>query len=82
VEHTNENYLETHNIGMQGTYCAAGSGLGIVVAIGDRTVFGRIARLTNKPTPGMSTLQKEIFRFVVIICSLMVTANILVILLW
>jgi sodium/potassium-transporting ATPase subunit alpha len=45
-------------------------------------VFGKIARLTNKPKHGTTTLQKEILRFVIIICSLMIFFNIVVIICW
>jgi sodium/potassium-transporting ATPase subunit alpha len=80
--HTDLNYLETHNIGMQGTHCISGSALGITVATGDKTVFGKIAKLTNSPKGGMTTLQKEILRFIIIICSLMLFFNIVVIICW
>lgn len=38
-----KNYLETPCIGMAGTHCVCGSALGIVVATGDRSVFGRVS---------------------------------------
>ena len=82
IDFTDKNYLETQNIGMQGTHCISGSALGITVSTGDRTVFGKIARLTNRPKNGMTTLQKEILRFVIIICSLMIFFNIVVIICW
>lgn len=67
---------------MQGTHCVSGSGLGVVVATGDKTVFGRIAKLTNEPKTGMTTLEREVLRFVVIIVSIMLTMIVLVIILW
>ena len=82
IESTDDNYLETHCIGLQGTHCITGSGIGVVVSTGDSTVFGRIARLTNTPKTGSTTLQKEILRFVIIIVSLMVCMNVLVLILW
>ncbi|KAM3080986.1 hypothetical protein ACMFMG_004945 [Clarireedia jacksonii] len=82
IDHTDLNYLETHNIGMQGTHCIAGSAIGITVSTGDRTVFGKIAKLTNTPKTGMTTLQKEILRFIIIICSIMVFFNIVVVAAW
>ncbi len=82
VDSTDDNYLETRCIGMQGTHCISGSGMGIVVATGDRTVFGRIAKLTNTPSTGTTPLQKEILRFVLIIVSLMVFMNVIVLILW
>jgi sodium/potassium-transporting ATPase subunit alpha len=40
VDYTDKNYLETQNIGMQGTHCISGSAMGICVSTGDKTVFG------------------------------------------
>lgn len=82
VESLEKNYLETKSIGMQGTHCTSGSGLGIVVATGDSTVFGRIAKLTNKPKTGQTALQKEIFRFVLIIATLMILMVVVIVALW
>ncbi len=82
TDSTDDNYLETRCIGMQGTHCIAGSGKGVVVATGDRTVFGRIAKLTSAPNNARTTLQKEILRFVLIIVSLMLFFVILVVIIW
>jgi sodium/potassium-transporting ATPase subunit alpha len=82
INSTDNNYLETHCIGMQGTHCISGSALGICVSTGDKTVFGKIAKLTNSPKTAMTLLQKEILRFIIIICSLMIFFNIVVIVCW
>lgn len=82
IECTDPNYLETKNIGLQGTHMVSGSGLAVVVATGDRTVFGRIAKLTNRPKTGLTTLQKDIYTFITIICSLMIFFIVLVLILW
>ena len=67
---------------MQGTHCISGSGIGVVVATGDKTVFGRIAKLTNEPKTGMTTLEREILNFVIIIVSIMLTMIVVVIIVW
>ena len=67
---------------MQGTHCICGSGMGVVIATGDKTVFGRIAKLTNEPKTGMTTLEREILHFVIIIVSIMLTMILLVIIVW
>lgn len=77
VNVSNDSYLE-----MQRTHCVSGSGLGVVVATGDKTVFGRIAKLTDKPETGMTTLKKEILHSVITIVSIMLTMIVLVIVLW
>ncbi|RGP70929.1 h+ k+-exchanging atpase [Fusarium sporotrichioides] len=82
VDHTDTNYLETHNIGLQGTHCILGSCTGIVVATGDKTVFGRIASLTNEPKVKMTTLEKEVLYFVIIIASIMIVMISIVCIIW
>ncbi|PLB47621.1 Na/K ATPase alpha 1 subunit [Aspergillus steynii IBT 23096] len=82
VDSTDNNYLETHCIGLQGTHCVSGTILGLVVSTGDSTVFGKIAKLTNEPKKGLSTLEKEILRFVVFIVLIMLFMVIIVIIVW
>ena len=69
-------------MGLAGTLVVSGSGKGIVVQTGDSTVFGRISKLSSKPKSGMTPLEREIFRFVIIIASLAVTLAILLVILW
>lgn len=82
INHTDENYLETYNIGLQGTHCIIGTGVGIVVATGDRTVFGRIATLTNEPKTKMTTLEREVLYFVLFICAIMLIMITVVLVVW
>ncbi|OXV12000.1 hypothetical protein Egran_00239 [Elaphomyces granulatus] len=82
VDSTDDNYLETYCIGLQGTHCIAGSATGIVVSTGDQTVFGKIAKLTGEPKTGLTTLEKEVLRFVVLICLIMISMIIVVIIVW
>jgi sodium/potassium-transporting ATPase subunit alpha len=82
VESTDTNYLETRCIGLQGTHCVSGSGVGVVVATGDKTVFGRIARMTNEPKTGMTTLEREVLNFVLLICAVMFLMVVIVLIFW
>ena len=82
VDSTDDNYLETKCIGMQGTHCISGSALAVVVTTGDKTVFGRIAKLTNEPKTGMTTLEKEILYFIILIVSGMLITMVVIIILW
>jgi len=82
VDATDKNYLETKNIGLQGTHCSSGTVTGVAVATGNRTVFGRIARLTSEPKKGLTTLEREVFNFVLIICSIMFLMITIVVILW
>ncbi|KAH7412890.1 hypothetical protein BKA64DRAFT_770708 [Cadophora sp. MPI-SDFR-AT-0126] len=79
---TDLNYLETRCIGLQGTHCISGSGIGVVVSTGDSTVFGKIAKLTNAPKTGLTPLEKEVLNFVIIICSIMFVMILVVIIVW
>lgn len=45
-------------------------------------MFGKIATLTNKPDTGRTPLQKEVFRFVLIICSLAAFFIVIVAIVW
>ncbi|KAI9507404.1 sodium-potassium ATPase [Russula earlei] len=82
VDKTNDNILETKNIALQGTLCVSGSGLGLVFQIGDNTVFGRIAKLSSAGHSSLTTLQREILRFVLIIAGLATLVAILIVILW
>ncbi|TAQ86068.1 hypothetical protein B7494_g5614 [Chlorociboria aeruginascens] len=82
VENSDENYLETKCIGLQGTHCISGSGIGVVVSTGDSTVFGKIAKMTNTPKTGLTPLEKEVLTFVIIICSIMLSMIVVVIIVW
>lgn len=67
VECTDENPLETKNLAFFGTLAVDGTATGIVVNIGDNTVFGRIAGLAAGSVSEVTTLQIDIHHFVVII---------------
>jgi sodium/potassium-transporting ATPase subunit alpha len=82
IESTDDNILETACIGMAGTHCIAGSASGIVIATGDHTVFGRIAKLTSAPAEGLTPLQKEIYYFIALIVALMLVMIVVVIIVW
>lgn len=56
--------------------------MGVCVAIGDSTIFGRIAKLTSDPKTGMTPLQKEILRFVLIISLFITCVIVLIVILW
>ncbi|KAF7291797.1 Calcium ATPase [Mycena chlorophos] len=82
VDCTDQNFLESRNIALQGTLCTSGSGVGIAVALGDNTVFGRIAKQAGSERPVRTTLEVEILRFVIIIASLAMAVAVLIVILW
>lgn len=66
-EMTNENPLETRNIAFFSTNCVEGTGKGIVIRTGDRTVMGRIAGLASGLQSEETPIAKEIQHFIHII---------------
>lgn len=82
VESTDSNYLETRCIGLQGTHCVSGTATGVCVATGDRTVFGRIAKLSSNPKTEMTPIQRDIFKFTVIISAIMIFCVLVCIIAW
>ncbi|GAA5889238.1 hypothetical protein JCM8208_007811 [Rhodotorula glutinis] len=82
VEKTEDNFLESRNVALQGTLCTEGTAVGIVVGCGDSTVFGRIAKAAGRSRPLPSTLEEEIRHFVIIIASLAAAVVVLIIILW
>ncbi|KAJ1946349.1 hypothetical protein FBU59_002049, partial [Linderina macrospora] len=82
VNHTDENYLETRNIAVMGTHVTQGSGTGVVIATGDSTVMGRIAKMTASKKNEKTLLQIEITRFVMIVAALSLIIGTILIVLW
>lgn len=82
VEPTESNFLETKNIAFLGTHVCNGNATGIVVLTGQRTVMGRINKLTNDDKDKSTQLQKEISRFVFIIIGLTVTLVVIMLIAW
>lgn len=68
VQCTNEKSpLETKNLAFFGTTGFQGTGKGIIINTGDRTVIGNIAKLANVTEEHETTLGREIGRFVKLI---------------
>ncbi|XP_022254905.1 sodium/potassium-transporting ATPase subunit alpha-like [Limulus polyphemus] len=71
-ELTNDNPLETRNIAFFSTNCVEGTGTGIVINTGDRTVMGRIANLASGLEMGDTPIAREIAHFIHIITGVAV----------
>lgn len=69
---TNENPLETRNLAFFSTNCVEGTGLGVVINTGDRTVMGRIANLASGLEMGETPIAREIAHFIHIITGVAV----------
>ncbi|PXF41326.1 Sodium/potassium-transporting ATPase subunit alpha [Gracilariopsis chorda] len=77
VSHSNP--MEAPNLAFFGCLALDGSCTGVVIATGDCTVFGQIARLTARPEAevGQTTLQKDIHHFVLNIAAFAVLVGLL-----
>lgn len=82
VEPTEANFLETKNMAFLGTHVRNGNATAIVVLTGQRTVMGRINKLTNDDKDRPTQLQKEISRFVYIIIGLTVSLVLIMLITW
>ncbi|OAQ59387.1 Na/K ATPase alpha 1 subunit [Pochonia chlamydosporia 170] len=82
VDMTDENFLESRNIALMGTLVVNGSGVGVVVLTGPRSVMGRIAKATAATEERATLIQKEIWRFVYIIVALTICLALLILFTW
>jgi sodium/potassium-transporting ATPase subunit alpha len=60
--------METKNLVFMGTSVVEGTGLGVVVSTGPRTVMGKVATLASTTTKGYSTLRRHAFRLIIGLC--------------
>lgn len=74
---TDENPLETKNMCFFGTFIPQGSGKGVVVRCGDKTVMGRIAKLATTTGQSLTPIAREINHFVHIIAVVAVTIGVI-----
>ncbi|CAK7226333.1 hypothetical protein SBRCBS47491_006194 [Sporothrix bragantina] len=63
VDTTDNNILESRNIALMGTMVVNGSGVGVVILTGSRSVMGRIATATANSKERVPLVQQEIWRF-------------------
>lgn len=82
VDCTDPNFLESRNIALMGCIVCNGSGVGVVVLTGPRSVMGRIAAATAGVKEKPTLIQREITRFVRIIVCLTVALALLILLAW
>ncbi len=82
VDVTDPNFLESRNIALMGTIVVNGSGVGMVVLTGARSVMGRIAQATSGVKEVPTLIQREIWRFVRIIICLTALLALVILLTW
>ncbi|KAI0360249.1 calcium ATPase transmembrane domain M-containing protein [Trametes cingulata] len=70
VDITAENALETRNLALTSTFVVQGSCTGVVFAIGDKSVMGRIVAMSSTNKLKLTTVQREIWFFTKIISTI------------
>ncbi len=74
--------METKNLALSSTFVVSGSGKGVVIAIGDRTVVSCILHMSSIDKIESTPIQKELNRFTIVISCVALTFFILSILFW
>ncbi|KAG2112551.1 uncharacterized protein F5147DRAFT_683354 [Suillus discolor] len=73
LEATSDNALETRNLALTSTFVTQGTCNGIVFATGDRTVMGRLVKMSGETKFKLTTIQKEVWFFTKVISSIAFT---------
>jgi sodium/potassium-transporting ATPase subunit alpha len=76
------NFFESRNVALMGTYVTNGHGRGVVILTGDRTVMGRINKLTSMTKTKRTLIQREIDRFVYIVIFLTLLLALSILFIW
>lgn len=66
---THEDPMETSNLAFFGTYAIEGTGKGVVIRTGDKTVMGMTASLTNNIKERPTVMAQEIKHFIIILVA-------------
>jgi hypothetical protein len=82
VDATSESALETRNIALTSTFVVQGSCTGVVFAIGDKSVMGRIVAMSGDRKFKLTTVQKEVWFFTKIISGLALSFFCIAMLVW
>ncbi|KAG1877646.1 hypothetical protein DFJ58DRAFT_752076 [Suillus subalutaceus] len=64
---TSDNALETRNLALTSTFVVQGTCHGVVFATGDRTVMGRLVKMSGETKFKLTTIQREVWFFTKII---------------
>lgn len=75
-------YLESTNLAFYSSLVVQGSGLGVVVSVGDKTVLGTISALTQSNDNNDTSLHREIRRFVLIISVIALFTGVITFIMW
>ncbi|KAG1791622.1 uncharacterized protein BJ212DRAFT_1544992 [Suillus subaureus] len=67
LDATSDNALETRNLALTSTFVVQGTCHGVVFATGDRTVMGRLVKMSGETKFKLTTIQREMWFFTKIV---------------
>ncbi|OBZ69253.1 Sodium/potassium-transporting ATPase subunit alpha-1 [Grifola frondosa] len=82
IDITSENALETRNLALTSTFVVQGNCSGVVFAIGDKSVMGRIVAMSGQNKFKLTTVQREVWFFTKIISACALLLFIIAIVVW
>ncbi|KAK6981059.1 calcium ATPase transmembrane domain M-containing protein [Favolaschia claudopus] len=82
IESTSDNALETRNLALTSTFVVQGSCSGVVFAIGDNSVMGRIVSMSGDEKFKLTSVQKEVWFFTKVVSGIALSFFILSIVIW
>lgn len=82
VDATSDNALETRNLALTSTFVVQGTCTGVVFAIGDKTVMGRIVAMSGETKFKLTTVQREVWFFTKIVSGLALLLFVIAIVVW
>jgi sodium/potassium-transporting ATPase subunit alpha len=82
VNSTSPNALEILNLALNSTFVVQGTCTGVVFAIGDRSIMGRIVAMSGETKFKLTTVQKEVWFFTKIISGVALSLFCISIIVW
>ncbi|KAL6299303.1 calcium ATPase transmembrane domain M-containing protein [Sparassis latifolia] len=82
LDMTSPNALETRNLALSSTFVVQGTCTGVVFAIGDKSVMGRIVAMSGETKFKLTTVQKEVWFFTKIVSGLALGLFVISIIVW
>ena len=82
IDATSDNALETRNLALTSTFVVQGTCTGVVFAIGDKSVMGRIVAMSGETKFKLTTVQREVWFFTKIISFLALLLFVISIIVW
>lgn len=82
LDMTSPNALETRNLALTSTFVVQGNCTGVVFAIGDKSVMGRIVAMSGETKFKLTTVQREVWFLTKIVSAIALTVFCVAIIVW